>query len=147
MQGVICAIEREMQRIGASEKKSHQYRKGYLQALEGVRDILNVLSSETGEASTIEDDPARPNSDRAGDMKPTISFSIAGLTRLELSQLDLCLDLLRDRPDEMVAVLDSMHEINGTRFTPGGGKSFDSSGTFEIVGTKLRRIPSFTVGK
>ena len=113
MQGLICAIEREIERIGASEKKSRQYRKGYLQALEGVRDILNVLSPETGEASEIEEDPARSNYERTEDMKPTISFSIAGLTRLELSQLDLCLDLLRTRPEEIAAVLDSMHRIDG----------------------------------
>ena len=113
MQGLICAIEHEMQRIGASEEKSRQYRKGYLQALEVVRDILSILSPETGEVSTIEGAPDGSNDAGAGDMKPTISFSIAGLTRLELSQLDVCLDLLRTRPAEIAAVLDSMHSIDG----------------------------------
>jgi hypothetical protein len=146
MQGLICAIEREMKHISDSEEGSRQYRKGYFQGLEVVRDILNVLSPETWEASTIEDEPARSNYEGAADTKPTLSFAIAGVTRVELSQLELCLDLLRTRPEEMAGVLDSMHKIDGARFTPGAGQSFDSSGTFEIVGTKLRRVPRFTSG-
>jgi hypothetical protein len=77
-------------------------------------------------------------------MKPTTSFAIAGLTRLELSQLQLCLDLLRECPEEMAGILYSMHEIDRSRFTPGAGQSFDPNDTFEIVGTKLlrRRAPA-----
>ena len=64
--------------------------KATFKGLEVVRDMLNVLSPETGEASAIEEEPARSNYDGPVDMKPTLSLAIAGATRVELSQLELC---------------------------------------------------------
>jgi hypothetical protein len=67
-------------------------------------------------------------------MNPSKSFAIIGLSRAELGDAQLFIDVMRNCPDEMTGILRSLQEINGSRLPP-AAQNIGPSDTFEIVGS------------